>query len=97
MSDTQNTTCENIVQLLDDFVHAGPNGYHQCLVFELLGPTVNVMVDDEYEADERLDVEIVIRITVQLLQSIEFIHNAGFAHGGTFKQIFFTSNTSDVI
>ncbi|CDM28976.1 unnamed protein product [Penicillium roqueforti FM164] len=26
-----------IVQLLDAFIHIGPNGTHQCLVFELLG------------------------------------------------------------
>ena len=25
---------ENIVQLLDDFLHEGPSGCHQCLVFE---------------------------------------------------------------
>src|SRR5271155_733647 len=37
---------EHIVQLLDDFLHEGPNGCHQCLVFELLGPTVSIYVDD---------------------------------------------------
>ncbi|KIX09757.1 uncharacterized protein Z518_00838 [Rhinocladiella mackenziei CBS 650.93] len=34
-----NPGSEHIVQLLDDFLHEGPNGCHQCLVFELLGPT----------------------------------------------------------
>ena len=29
---------EYIVQLLGDFLHEGPNGCHQCLVIELLGP-----------------------------------------------------------
>ena len=32
-----NLHSEYIVQLLDHFVHQGPNGTHQCLLFELLG------------------------------------------------------------
>ena len=35
-----------IVQLLDSFMHEGPNGDHQCLVFELLGPSVDKVLAD---------------------------------------------------
>lgn len=34
-----------IIQLLDGFLHEGPNGTHQCLVFELLGPTLANIVN----------------------------------------------------
>ena len=72
---------ENIVQLLDDFLHEGPNGCHQCLVFELLGPTVNMIVED-YNEGERLDSDALLKISTQLLQSVAFMHKAGYAHGG---------------
>jgi serine/threonine-protein kinase SRPK3 len=73
---------KHIVQLLDDFFHEGPNGCHQCLVFELLGPTVNIEVDDYYEDGERLDTETLLKISTQLLQAVTFMHEAGYAHGG---------------
>ena len=38
-----------IVPWLDHFDHDGPNGRHQCLVFELLGPTVATVI--EYRVD----------------------------------------------
>ena len=73
---------ENIVQLLDDFLHEGSNGCHQCLVFELLGPTVNMIVEDYREEGERLDSEALLKIPTQLLQAVAFMHKAGYAHGG---------------
>ncbi len=36
----QGLSSRHIIQLLDNFVHHGPNGTHQCLVFELLGPAL---------------------------------------------------------
>ncbi|KAF7328011.1 Protein kinase [Mycena kentingensis (nom. inval.)] len=30
---------QHVVQILDHFVHEGPNGRHQCLVQEVLGPS----------------------------------------------------------
>ena len=73
---------EHIVQLLDDFLHEGPNGCHQCLVFELLGPTVSIYVNDHHEDGERLDTETLLKISTQLLQAVAFMHKAGYAHGG---------------
>jgi len=60
---TKESLCvEYIVQLLDDFLHQGSNGCHQCLVFELLGPTINIIVNDYHEEGERLDTETVLKI-----------------------------------
>ena len=77
---------ECIVQLLDEFSHQGPNGTHQCLVFELLGPTVDMVTSDYYSVDndpeESLEPDIVLKISEQLLKAITFLHEAGYVHGG---------------
>ena len=71
-----------IVKLLDDFIHHGPNGHHQCLVFELLGPSVNSIVSEYLEDGAQLDPDTSLKISTQLLQGIASIHTAGYAHGG---------------
>ena len=71
-----------IVQLLDHFFHQGPNGTHQCLVFELLGPTVDTVVQMVHEVGDVLEPETILRISEQLLEAIAFIHEIGYAHGG---------------
>jgi serine/threonine protein kinase len=77
-----NLSAKYIVQLLDCFLHHGPNGTHQCLVFELLGPSVDKVLGDYRESHERLEPEIILRMSRQLLEGIEFIHSAGIGHGG---------------
>ena len=76
-----------IVQLLDDFIHQGPNGTHQCLVFELLGPTIDFIIADIYgltgSVEDGLEPETILRLSEQLLQALELIHEADYAHGGT--------------
>ena len=76
----------HIVQLLDDFTHQGPNGTHQCLVFELLGPTLDMVTSDysDYnDPEQRLESDTVLRISEQLLNAISFLHEDGYGHGGT--------------
>jgi len=34
----------NIVQLLDNFEHSGPNGKHMCMVFEILGENLLTVI-----------------------------------------------------
>ena len=75
-----------IVQLLDDFLHRGPNGTHQYLVFELLGPTLDTITSDysDYNDSElRLEPDTVFRLSEQLLNAVAFVHKAGYGHGGT--------------
>ncbi|KAH6689921.1 kinase-like domain-containing protein [Leptodontidium sp. MPI-SDFR-AT-0119] len=71
----------HIVRQLDDFVHQGPNGCHQCLTFELLGPSVDNIANDYREGGDQLDPETILKITTQLLQAISSIHAVGYAHG----------------
>ncbi|KAE8414793.1 kinase-like domain-containing protein [Aspergillus pseudocaelatus] len=70
-----------IVQLLDSFTHEGPNGVHQCLVFELLDLSVDRVLADYRESLDKICPETVLRISRQLLKALEFIHSVGMCHG----------------
>ncbi len=70
-----------IVQLLDHFFHQGPNGNHQCLVFELLGPTVDAVVGDINLGGDVLEPPTILRMSKQLLQAIQFMHEVDYTHG----------------
>lgn len=70
------------VRLVDSFVHVGPNGSHQCIVTELLGPSVDTVVADYVTGGERLDVEVILKIAKQVLEAVSSVHRAGYAHGG---------------
>ena len=63
----ESLSSKHIVQLL---VHQGPNGQHQCLVFELLGPTVASVL-----ASRHLETNVILRMSKQLLETIRFIHD----------------------
>ncbi|KAL9128243.1 MAG: hypothetical protein Q9175_007563 [Cornicularia normoerica] len=81
------------VELLDDFIHQGPNGSHQCLVFELLGPTLDKVISDYYEFKDPLEPETILRLSEQLLQAVVFLHEAGYVHGDiSTRNIAFTCN-----
>lgn len=73
---------QSISQLLDIFVHHGPNGAHCCLVFELLGPTLATVLQPYYKDNRHLRPETVFKISKQLLRAIALIHQVGYAHGG---------------
>ena len=82
LQDLSQKRARYIVKLLDSFIHQGPNGSHQCLVFELLGPSVDFVVYDYHMGGDRLDAATILRISRQLLKAIASIHAAGYAHGG---------------
>lgn len=74
---------KHMVQLLDSFHHEGPNGVHQCLVLELLGPTIdNALAEYTDDGDGMLNTKDVFRLTGQLLEAVRFIHHDGYSHGG---------------
>ena len=95
---------KHIVQLLDSFVHQGPNGLHQCLVFELLGPNVGQILQWHVDNEDNLEPETILRMSEQFLEAIKFIHDAGMGHGGkvnlyrlfqSFISIYLTSSLCD--
>ena len=73
---------KHIVRFLDEFLHQGPNGIHQCLVFELLGPTLDYVISEYHEFEDLLEPETILRLSEQLLQGIAFLHEVGYVHGG---------------
>lgn len=70
------------VQLLDLFNVEGPNGRHNCLVTELLGPSLASVHSLYGQLAQVLRPETILRASKQLLQGVDFIHQAGLVHGG---------------
>jgi len=73
-----------LIHLLDDFLHTGVNGQHQCLVFELLGPSVNLVLAGFRETDDLFVTKEIFTISTRLLQAVAFLHSVGYAHGGAY-------------
>lgn len=71
----------HILRMLDDFEFEGPNGTHQCLVFELLGPSIPDTIDELF-VDARLPGKHTKAITKQALLGLYTLHQHRIGHGG---------------
>lgn len=71
-----------LMMMKDFFEISGPNGRHECLVLELLGPSVADYLD-AHSLDERLPGELAKRVVKQTLMGLAFLHERGIAHAGT--------------
>ncbi|KAJ4805723.1 Protein kinase superfamily protein [Rhynchospora pubera] len=75
--DPQNCKC--IVQLLDHFRHAGPNGQHVCLVFEFLGDSLLRLV--RYNRYKGIGLNRVRQICRDMLVGLDYLHrDLGIIH-----------------
>ncbi|XP_054023791.1 SRSF protein kinase 3-like [Dryobates pubescens] len=63
---------ENIVSLLDDFRMIGESGFHACLVFEVLGPSLQCLMNN-YRA-QGLPLPSVKKFLQQVLAGLHFLH-----------------------
>lgn len=79
---------KHITQLLDEFQHHGPNGVHNCLVFQPMGPSVNTMVEElpQFKPRKRgmkvrYPPQMAKSILKQSLLALAFLHDNGIAHG----------------
>ncbi|KAM6300831.1 SRSF protein kinase 3-like [Aegotheles albertisi] len=63
---------ENIVCLLDDFRMIGKNGFHVCLVFEALGPSLRCLMGNY--AAQGLPLPFVKKSLQQVLAGLHFLH-----------------------
>jgi non-specific serine/threonine protein kinase len=77
-----------ITQLLDEFEYRGPNGTHKCLVFEVMGPSANSMVEElpqfkprKWGMKIRYPPKMAKSILRQSLQALAFLHENDIAHG----------------
>jgi serine/threonine protein kinase len=79
---------QHITILLDEFQHEGPNGKHQCLVFEAMGATAASLVEElpenkpkMYGKVERYPKWIAKKILLHALRGLAFLHRNGVVHG----------------
>jgi serine/threonine-protein kinase SRPK3 len=67
------SNCKCIIQLVDHFKHAGPNGQHICLVFELLGDSLLKLV--QYNRYKGIGLNRVKQICKSILVGLDYLHN----------------------
>ncbi|KAH0364700.1 kinase-like protein, partial [Aureobasidium melanogenum] len=70
----------HIMQLLDSFQHNGPNGVHDCLVLELLGPSVASVVKKQCASD-RLSGHVARKACKDLGLALAVLHRQEIGHG----------------
>ncbi|XP_058029347.1 SRSF protein kinase 3-like isoform X1 [Ahaetulla prasina] len=61
-----------IIHLLDDFKMIGKNGFHVCLVMELLGPSLQALLS--IRGSQGLPLPFVKKAMRQILQGLHFLH-----------------------
>ncbi|OQE17241.1 hypothetical protein PENSTE_c021G01368 [Penicillium steckii] len=71
----------HVVELLDDFVHAGPNGSHTCLVIQPLGRDVETALSYDCESNTPAPYPFTRRISIQTLQALDYLHQHSIMHG----------------
>jgi serine/threonine-protein kinase SRPK3 len=78
-------------EVLDHFVHKGPNGEHSCLVLELLGENIGMFCRRMFSRNQ-LPPGLDKMVARQLISVIDYLHICGFVHTGTepfgYKYIF---------
>ena len=68
-------------KLTDYFVHDGPNGRHQCLVFVVDGVSVPALFG-RYGGTTRLPGRLAWELSKQITLALDCLHSNGVAHGG---------------
>lgn len=73
---------------LDHFWHDGPNGVHLCLLFDLMGPNANSMLEElpcnnprNLQMPLRYPLWMAKRLLRQTLQGLVYLHANGIVHG----------------
>ncbi|CCE27258.1 related to dis1-suppressing protein kinase dsk1 [Claviceps purpurea 20.1] len=70
----------HVNRLLDHFTLVGPNGTHNCLVLELVGPGVQELVLERFK-DYRLPSRLAKVFVKQALQGLDFLAANNIGHG----------------
>ena len=83
----------HVVQLLDNFDLTGLNGFHKCLVYELLGPNVPDIID-AYFSGGRLPGRLAKIIAKQTLAGLNDLHQRNIGYGGIVTHLL--SEKSDI-
>jgi serine/threonine protein kinase len=85
---SKDSDSQHVTILLDAFQHEGPNGKHQCLIFEAMGETAASLVEElpenkpkMYGKVERYPKWIAQRILLHALRGLACLHRNGIVHG----------------
>ena len=72
-----------IMMLKDHFSIQGPNGTHDCLAYEVLGPSIARVRQDcsTLEDTTYLTLSCARRLVYQVLLGLDFMHSVGVIHG----------------
>ncbi|TQS33330.1 hypothetical protein Golomagni_06330 [Golovinomyces magnicellulatus] len=76
----------HVMKMLDHFHIVGPNGKHECLVLEFLGPNV-VDVREMYFDDKRLPAPLAKNVAQQALAGLAYLHNHNIGHGELLEEL----------
>lgn len=68
----ENPGQNNIIEVFDIFTIQGPNGFHECIVMEVVVPFDDAPIRRKYSA---------CTIIGQVLRGVDFLHNQGLVHG----------------
>lgn len=67
---------KNVIEIYDIFTIRGPNGFHACLVTEVVLPLDNMSVRQNCSPRQ---------VIKQLMMGFNFLHREGVVHGGKTK------------
>ncbi|KAI9787046.1 MAG: hypothetical protein M1816_007717 [Peltula sp. TS41687] len=70
----------NIMSLQDAFTVKGPNGLHQCLVLECVGPSLRRIAYSKC----RLSGSTRRKVAGQVAEGVAYLHSTGICHGGKY-------------
>lgn len=72
------TGSSRVVALLDNFKVHGPNGEHDVLVLQLIGPRLDDMLEDDPDV-----IQLAVKsLAHQILLGVSFLHDCGVVHAG---------------
>ncbi|CAI7626857.1 unnamed protein product [Penicillium bialowiezense] len=70
----------NVIELLDEFIHSGPNSDHHCIVSKPMGRSVERTLT-EFIWDDPVPYSFCRRISIQALQALDYLHQKDIMHG----------------
>lgn len=73
---------QRVIELLDVFIVEGPNGFHQCLVTEVISPL------SDPDAMQHCSFDVVR----QIVEGFAFLHGEGIVHGGRAGSVVYTDD-----
>ena len=72
---------EHVIDLLDHFEHAGPNGLHLCLVMELMWSDISGFIGGQYNWPE-IRTTVCKEVVKQVLKGLAILGELGIVHNG---------------